>query len=64
MRIAAQMQAEMPDIIGVIFCLALRAQHDLIDQFLMIRAFNGLKNPVELCWLQLRALGKTQIKRT
>ena len=43
MRVAAQVEAEMAVILGRIFGLRLRAQHDLVDELFDVAAFDALR---------------------
>src|SRR5690606_38815063 len=52
-RVAAQVEAKMPEILRRIDRLALGAQHHLVDQRLMLAAGNLRKDPVEGGWPQL-----------
>ena len=60
MRVAPQIEAEMADIVRRIFGLALRAQHHLVDQLLVVGALDALQDLVELRGPQLRAAGQRQ----
>ena len=48
MRIVAQAKTEMADIVGVVFCLTLRAQHQFMDQAGMGLVGNFTKQGVEI----------------
>ena len=58
MRVAAQMQAEMAVILRDIFRLRLGAQHDLVDDVLVLGAAHLRENIVELHRLDHLALGE------
>ena len=48
MGVAAEVEAEMPVVLGGIFGLRLRAQHHLVDELLHVAALHPRENAVEL----------------
>ena len=52
MRVAAQVQAEMAVVLGRVFGLRLRAQHDLVDEELVLGALHASQDAVEQRRLQ------------
>src|SRR5690349_18467304 len=63
MGIAAQIEAEMAEIIRRIFSLRLRAQHHFIDQPLDVAAFHPRQNPVEAVGTKRAALWQRDVER-
>ncbi len=63
MRVAAQIQAEMTVILGGIFGLRLRAQHDFADQREMVMAFELCQHAVEQSRAQRAALREGDVER-
>src|SRR5262249_29108574 len=61
MGVAAQVESEMPVILGRIFGLCLRAQHHLVDELLDVAAFHAGEDAVELLGSQRAALRKRNI---
>ena len=59
MRIAAQVEAEVPVILRGIFSLRLAAQHDLVDDMLVLGFAHSCENVVELFRAHGLALGET-----
>src|SRR5207244_5516942 len=58
MRIAAQIQAEMPVIVRRIFGLRLRAQHNLIDKLVDVAAFHPREGAAKRLGAPRTALGR------
>ena len=63
MRVAAQRQAEMAEIVGAVLGLRLAAQHQLVDHARVRRAGRALQDLVELRGLQHLALGEVEAER-
>ena len=61
--VAAQVEAEMAEILRRIFGLRLAAQHDLVDQPLDLAAFDLGKNAIEAVGFQHAALGQRDVDR-
>ncbi|MND59648.1 hypothetical protein D3C80_508500 [compost metagenome] len=63
MRVFVQIQTKMADIVRAVDRLTLCAQHNLIDQFLMISTFNSFENTIELARSEFSTLCEVHIKR-
>ena len=63
MRVAAQIQSEVPVVFCGIFRLRLRAQDNLVDQLLGIAAFHASENAVEQFRFQNAAFRERNIER-
>ena len=48
MRVAAQVESEVAVVLGRVFGLRLRAQHDLVDQLLVLAALHPRQDAVEM----------------
>ena len=60
--IAAQVQAEVAIVLRGVFRLRLRAQHDLVDQLLVLGAFHARKDLVEVARAQRLTLGQRDVE--
>ena len=62
MRVAAQVEPEMPVVLGGIFGLRLRAQHHLVDQLLDVAALHAREDAVELLGAQRAGLRQRDVE--
>ena len=63
MRVAAQIEAEVPVILMRIFGLRLRAQNDLVDDVLVLQALHATQDHIEMRGAQRLALGELDADR-
>ena len=63
MRVAAQVQSEMPVILRGIFGLCLCAQDHFVDQLLGVATLHARENTVERFGLEHAALGERDVER-
>ena len=63
MGVAAQVEAEMADVLRAVFGLRLGAQHHLVEQRPVLGFLDAVEQPVELRRPQIAALGQRQVDR-
>ncbi len=63
MRVAAQVEAEVAVVLGGIFGLRLAAQHDFVDELLVVAALHLLEDAVEGFRLEHAAFGERNVER-
>ena len=62
MRVAAQVQAEVADVLGGVDGLRLRAQHDLVDEIGDGQRLGALQHAVEVAGAQAPAPGSLRLE--
>src|SRR5512139_590112 len=62
-RVAAQIQSEMPVVFSGVFSLGLRAQDYFIDELFRVATFHASKNPIECFRFEHTTFGERYVQR-